>query len=579
MARTVNKVWLPLIPIALWACSGTGTEKAPDFFYSGKADDGRLQPVQVGPLELGTTQTLRYHNQVPVLRVESYGNTILELELSGKQSSAMLRVKGPLPGDGDDLSPDSIAGVPVVAEASGSPARLTVNLAQPGVYNVLAREHASASDQELELTSACKQSCFRQAINQRQMLTLLDEAGKLDQVVQLFGAQLNELVADPETRKQLLAKLSAIIKQSATWEGLERFPTIPLKQLGLLRPVLIEGSGSGAPQPSTATKPEVITGELSALLGPCDGVPRASPKPVHPSMPEIARGHFPNRALTRCQVSRSVSLAKILTSLAADNGSCVEVQSKTATTPRQLFELLIETGHRVLVRNERTYANFIALTLAGMDVIWPVWIDTGIQLSDGSSLTIPTGHSHHAWRVAGPLVDTRVTFYLGIDGVAFFSQTQARPGWTGMAIEHLASTEEGQHEHETVLKSLDLAAAVQRRLHKERDLYAPKMPADGYGFLGVCNDSTAVIEHAAWQTITTFPLVRSASLKEKPQLGDGLDSTLQALPSDTDAPAPRQDALRRILSMSPHHPDSYLVVDDLLRAQLRAVMDEVAVKH
>jgi hypothetical protein len=54
-----------------------------------------------------------------------------------------------------------------------------------------------------------------------------------------------------------------------------------------------------------------------------------------------------------------------------------------------------------------------------------------MTLSSGDSFTIPVGHSQHAWRISGPVVDTRVTFFLGIKGAGFFGQTDQRPAWSG----------------------------------------------------------------------------------------------------------------------------------------------------
>ncbi len=107
------------------------------------------------------------------------------------------------------------------------------------------------------------------------------------------------------------------------------------------------------------------------------------------------------------------------------------------------------------------------------------------------------------------------------------------------------------------------------RISTERSTIAAGRPADGYGYLGVCNDSNATIEHATRGTITTFPLMRAAELDSLPPLGDGLDATVRALPKDGDGLANKQDALRRALAMQPFASDSPLLGwDPALAAQL-----------
>jgi hypothetical protein len=180
------------------------------------------------------------------------------------------------------------------------------------------------------------------------------------------------------------------------------------------------------------------------------------------------------------------------------------------------------------------------------------------------------GHSHHAWRISGPDVNARVMFYLGISGAAFFAQTQTRPAWTGEFVSDGASSADaGGRDH--ILATLDAAAAYLARIQLESTTVAAGMPADGYGFLGVCNDSNAVIEHQTRGTITAFPLMRAASLDMEADLGDGLDATLRALPHDADQAPDPGDIYERVLLMTPHQLDSPHLPDEALRAQLMAV--------
>ncbi len=116
-----------------------------------------------------------------------------------------------------------------------------------------------------------------------------------------------------------------------------------------------------------------------------------------------------------------------------------------------------------------------------------------------------------------------------------------------------------------MLKTLDAASTYLRRIRTECTTVGAGRPADGYGYLGVCNDSNATIEHATRGTISTFPLMRAAELDSQPALGDGLDATA----AQGWRIANKQDALRRALAMQPFAADSPLLGwDPALAAQL-----------
>jgi len=378
------------------------------------------------------------------------------------------------------------------------------------------------------------------------------------------------VIPDPQLRAALEQQLQAILA-SPDFAGAERFPVVPLRGLSQLRPLL------GTIDAEAPRADAVTTGELVTLLGACDAE-RGRPAPVG-QVPGVGNGHFPNLALTRCQAAHSARLAQILTSLAADNGSEVRYQGKTLTSPCQLLAALVAAGHDIEVRNERTYANFISLTAGEVNVRWPVWLDTGIALAGGAHLTVPMGHSHHAWRISGPLVNARVMFYLGISGAAFFAQTGVRPAWTGDVVQGADSTADGADgATEHVLAAAAAAAAYLRRNRVERATVAQGMPADGYGFVGVCNDSNAAIEWATLGTISTFPLMRAAQLDQAALLGDGLDEAVRRLPHDADQAPARADGLRRVLAMTPHAlgDAAAFAWDAALRAELQAAEAELA---
>lgn len=72
------------------------------------------------------------------------------------------------------------------------------------------------------------------------------------------------------------------------------------------------------------------------------------------------------------------------------------------------------------------------------------------------------------------------------------------------------------------------------------------LPASGYGTLGVCNDSTTVLEYTAEGTVTIFPLAHPPSTATQ---GDPIDNVLAALPSDVDGYEPGEALDRMLLTL------------------------------
>lgn len=533
------------------AADGEPGDKDPGQWTPGKGD-GAYDLVEAGP---AVTQELVLDRRVPAFRLQSYGGTKVELKLGGQGADAYLIVEGPLEGDGDRIA---VGAGPVIAEDDdsgyGRNAKLELELERPGVYRVLAGTYEAlgrgeAATGALKLEVTCTAGCERPAIDQKSFVRGLQQQGAF---VELAKGELAKLA--PGAAATLGAQLDAILADPDL-AGLERFPTIPLSQIATLRP-LLGGLEAEPPKPD-----EVVRGELLSLLGAC-APDRALPAEVDARLPGVRYGQFPSTQLSPCQFAHAGKLAQVLTSLAADNGSEVTFKGTTIRTPRELFAALLDTGHTIQVRNERMYANFLSMIVGDRDLIWPVWLDTGIELSNGERFVIPVGHSHHAWRISGPNVNTRVMFYLGVSGTAFFGQTDQRPAWSGM----IAKTDTTSRTD--VLATVEAATTYLRRNRVERTTVAAGKPADGYGYVGVCNDSNATIELATKGTITTFPLLRAAELDQVPDLGDGLDATVKALPNDGDGLGDVVDALRRAVAMQPFPDNSPLMFDAELGAQI-----------
>jgi len=556
------------LAFGLTACSSDsgGDKEGAGVWTTGKAD-GSFEIAEIGPLDFDSSTVVLVEGRVLALRVESYGGTQLTIDSRGLEGTdPMLVIEGPLSGDGDETAPGAAE---VFAQdddgGDGLDSQLTVTLDVPGVYRVIAGTYESLrlgnspEGGSVEITASCDANCVRPSMTAGELIESLRASGQLDVLRGQLDGYLQTLIPDDTQRATAVAALDAYLA-SADASSTERFPVLPLQALGSLRSAL--GLIPGEPADPDA----VVTGDLASALGAC-AVDRSYPSEVNPMLPGIASGHFPNRSLTSCQVAHAKSLAQVFTSLGANNGSSVDYGGTAHTSASSLVGALIESGHVVEVRNERTYANFIGLAAGGLDVVWPVWLDTGVEVG-GEPLVIPMGHSHHAWRITGPDVNARVMFYLGISGAAYFAQTQTRPAWTGEFVSDGASSADGGADH--ILATFDAAASYLGRIQVESAGVAAGMPADGYGFVGVCNDSNAVIEYLTRGTITAFPLMRAASLDAEPELGDGLDAALRALPHDADSAPNTADVIERVLLMTPHEMGSAHFPDAALRDQIAA---------
>ena len=559
--------------VTLAGACATEADKRPGQWAAGKGD-GAYDLVEAGPAPVGGKAELVLDHRVPAFRVESYGGTQLAISLAGQAGAdGYLVVEGPLTNDGDTVA---VGGGVVVGEdddgGHGRDAKLELTLAKPGVYRILAGTYESlgegaAAEGALTLAVTCKAGCERKGLDQKAFVRSLQQQGA-GAFAEMAKAELAALFPDPAAATAAGAQLDAILRDP-NLSGLERFPTIPLAQVGVLRPALGQ-------IPADPPKPDqVITGELTAVLGACKP-DRALPAPLDARLPGVGYGHFPSRTLAPCQFAHAGKLAQLLTSLAADNGSQITFKGQTIKTPRALVAALLASGHTIEVRNERMYANFLSATVGDQDLIWPVWVDTGIRLSSGKSLTIPVGHSHHAWRIAGPVVNTRVMFYLGTGGAGFFGQTDQRPAWSGMTTQSDVTVSRPGADADYLLSTLDAAAAYLRRNRVERETVAKGMPADGYGYVGVCNDSNATIELLTRGTTSAFPLLRAKALDGATSLNDGLDATVRALPKDGDGLTDPRDALRRAVAMQPFADGSPLMWDAELGAQVATARQDLA---
>ncbi|MEZ4473312.1 MAG: hypothetical protein R3F60_21495 [bacterium] len=409
-----------------------------------------------------------------------------------------------------------------------------------GTYGIHHLGQKSSGDLVLKFT--CLEACEQPQVPLEALLQGVDQAS----LEALLSQAVPALFVDADLTQTVLAQVDALLDGTA--EG--PFPVLPMA-------ALTAGQALFEAPDHAVDPPAPVTFVLEELLTRGCTPERPGLAPAHPSLPpELTRGWPADWSFDDCTLQRAIDFAEVLNNLALDNGSKVVAGATTYSSVEDVFVALIDSGHHVVVQNNRYLANFLGLNYNGASVIAPVWLDTGIPTADGT-LKIPAPHSHHTVIVEGPLVNATLMYYMGTSGgVSFRVQDQSlRPAWAG---ERTLYTYDSAVEPDVVVQLMTTAARL-RRVWTER---GQGLPVGGYGQLGVCNDSTAVLEYAAEQSITLFPLAHPP-VEGTP--ADSIDAILAALPSDI-AGFEADDAIRRALLSIPD------VADQVphLAAQLQA---------
>jgi hypothetical protein len=489
----------------------------------------------------------------PIFHIESFGDTEATLEIPGELKGISLTLEGPF--ENAD-SPSTGKGKAIKVGKRG---KAHLSLSEKGVYRI----KVEGGSPELRVT--CQKKCGPETYLPSVLFKKLSKEKK-STFLNTIEAKIREKVVDDKLEKHLLEQVQAVraneLSATALDDGIH-FPTLSYES-GVAEFLEERQWGKHVNSPK-------VESDLKKHLA-SQPLPRNTPlESVATSPVDLRYGHFLSRAVTQEQLDHSQPLSSALTALGSKNGSWVKIedpktkQTYEAQTPRQLLEGLIKTGHRIELRQERTYANFAAFVAEGEQVRLPVWIDTGITLPSGRKLRVPMGHSEFVYEITGPLVNTRVAFYQGMYGTGFFPKVDARPDWTGNRVVQRFDSQKG--DGDIILDATDIATKYLRRIQLEAETIAKGLPAQGYAITGVCNNSVALMQKALGREDDiplSYPLLRSKKitnrpeeLKSDPRFQDGLDEIFSALPSDADMTPEEREAnkwqiLCRILAMSPY---------------------------
>jgi hypothetical protein len=232
----------------------------------------------------------------------------------------------------------------------------------------------------------------------------------------------------------------------------------------------------------------------------------------------------------------SQRLADVLNRLglnALDGAATVtaEVDGKTATTPQELVQALMATGHSVVIADGRYFANFGHFHYKGQNVMMPFFVNSQIAIpGTDRSLLVPVSHAEYEWTVRGPKVNADVSFYFGIDGKAEFrTMDTLDQAWVL-----------GRHAHEyRDADAVEVTRLVGKMLiaYVHQHIKRPDLPFGGYYPLGVCQDGVAAIERKMTGHDTLFPNTTEAALWDDPRDAE-INEMMIAIPKDRNGAPP-----------------------------------------
>ena len=304
-------------------------------------------------------------------------------------------------------------------------------------------------------------------------------------VVQSIQRRLDGQIRDPRISATAASALFKALDQPTTGA---RPLVFPLHSLGQLRDLVGATPLAHAvgPRPPLTAPRSAETAWRALLSVPCEALEGTGRTALIPEV-GLATGHRTHPALDACAVAQSKKLAEMMTAWSA-------TQAGTDTLI-QFIDYAHSQGHEWEVRQVRTFADFASLAdervAPGRPIRLPLWLDTGLSIPGvtGRTLTVPALHSEHVWILRGPEVTALTAFYLGIDGVGYFPKIAARPTWTGERIS-------ARWNSESVKDLAQISGSYLRQIRSESAARG-NLRADGYGPLGICNDSSALIA-TAW---------------------------------------------------------------------------------
>jgi len=356
---------------------------------------------------------------------------------------------------------------------------------------------------------------------------------------------------------RLIKRLREMILGS-DWQGLDRFPGWTMQEVnpavGVINKVVTKhpetpvGTPSGAPTEAPVSADKGVVAEYLDLgsYAPDKAETVSLDKPsTLPGLSNdvlvtvmgagVVRGDVANPKLAPMHPD-SQRLADVLNRLglnALQGAATVtaEVDGKTATTPQELIQALMATGHSVVIADGRYFANFGHFHYKGQDVMMPFFVNSQIGVpGTNRSLLVPVSHAEYEWTIRGPKVNADVSFYFGIDGKAEF-RTMDTLDQAWVLGRHAHEYRDADAVEVTRLAGMMLIAYVHQHIRR------PDLPFGGYYPLGVCQDGVAAIEKKMTGHDTLFPNTTDGALWDDPQDAE-INAMMLAIPKDRNGAPP-----------------------------------------
>ncbi len=472
-------------------------------------------------------------------RFNGFGDTTVRIELTspGLEVDTYVIIDGPFPGGSGTIA----AYNDDREDQDTLDSFIEVTLPEPGAYRILVGSYSVFHQQAepggaFDLKYECLENCTMKQISLGELLAALNEELGADGTQQTLVSAIDALFPDEKSAALVKGQLAAALMDP----NVEGFPFLPL-DLGN------EAQGLFEADETVVDAPTAVHFSVDQILNEGCTAKRSEMKPVDERVPGLMSGSWADYTIDDCSLQRAQAFAEVLNNLSLENGSTVTYEDRTYNSVMDVITALTESGHHIKVTNDRFFADFLGLYYKGAAVAAPMWLQTTIPLAGGEgTLSIPSPHTHHTFVVSGPLVNATLMFYMGVSGgTSFRAVSNIRSPWTGLRTLH---TYDSDAEPEQI-REIFWAAGLLRKLWTEQ---AAGLPAGGYGTLGVCNDSTAVLESVAeyGAPATIFPLAHPVLDEVPADDPGGVSAALKALPSDVDG-YDSTDALNRILKTLP----------------------------
>jgi len=260
-------------------------------------------------------------------------------------------------------------------------------------------------------------------------------------------------------------------------------------------------------------------------------------------------------------------------------------KSTTVDSAQALVHAIAEQGeYDVAVYDARMFVNFLDYSVqklgATLPIRIPTWAATEVETAPGKSLLVPICHTEHImvlYRKGSEQPEAMVRWFLAMpdavnQGTLFRPAIYRRWSWSGWRV---VRAYDGVGAAE---KLVTIAKPVMQAFNYLQDKF--KFPGHAYGTLGVCNDTTGILEAAMLgdpAKATAWPLVRDprfdmylgerlATVGFGSHVADGmpvLDLPCDSRPDLYPGVHDREALLRRIGANIPVHDLSALHFKDL----------------